>query len=799
MSEIILSPGVYENENDQTFTAQGALNMGATFVGPTSKGPAFIPTIIQNGYNEFQVKFGGDTSSTYVPHALKAYLNNASTATVVRVLGNGGWLFNSSKPIAAIVTSGSNEILSVFHPSKHASPNSLGMQSSTLSPASGSISGSFELMFSGSGMTAQKYSASLRTNSQGYILNTIGVNENNSLSGSFYKATAFPYLNFKEYQKHVSKSVVSLAISDGDIIFTSSYAEGYNYSSTPWITNGNVTSPQKLFKFNSISHGFSTNTDVYVTITGLQEPADINGIEQYSTFNVLVRKVGDTDSNPSILESYVNLNLNPTSPNFIARAFGDKYFEYDATLDKVVSRGNYIAKSQYLRVEMSDAFNSELTVSSLAIKTSPRGFERMAQTINGFTGFNLPPVVYRTTKTLNNSYAYKLNLGFDFGVRDNMNYLKPVPVNASGNPTLSNQSDFTVNTLFGHPSASYVGSLSASVDLSGVTGPTSAQIAFNVAMQGGSDGMSYSTIKNMGSDISATNVFGFDLSTGNSAGSNAFNKALNILSNKTAYNMDLLVMPGILFESHPSVVQNAMDMVASRGDTFYIMDSVGLNSTVINATNAVAGIDSNYAATYYPWVKILDTELNLPKFVPPSVVVPGAFAFNDANAGTWFAPAGLNRGSLNTVIEVKNALSKPELDVLYSQRVNPILKFPGSGYVIWGQKTLQSKSSSLDRINVRRLMITLKKFISNASNGLVFDQNTTVTRNKFLSIVNPYLESIVQKQGLYAARVIMDSTNNTSDIIDRKQLIGSIYLQPTQTAEYIILNFNIEPTGATFE
>jgi len=344
-----------------------------------------------------------------------------------------------------------------------------------------------------------------------------------------------------------------------------------------------------------------------------------------------------------------------------------------------------------------------------------------------------------------------------------------------------------------------VGSLSASVDLSGVTGPTSAQIAFNVAMQGGSDGMSYSTIKNMGSDISATNVFGFDLSTGNSAGSNAFNKALNILSNKTAYNMDLLVMPGILFESHPSVVQNAMDMVASRGDTFYIMDSVGLNSTVINATNAVAGIDSNYAATYYPWVKILDTELNLPKFVPPSVVVPGAFAFNDANAGTWFAPAGLNRGSLNTVIEVKNALSKPELDVLYSQRVNPILKFPGSGYVIWGQKTLQSKSSSLDRINVRRLMITLKKFISNASNGLVFDQNTTVTRNKFLSIVNPYLESIVQKQGLYAARVIMDSTNNTSDIIDRKQLIGSIYLQPTQTAEYIILNFNIEPTGATFE
>ena len=143
-------------------------------------------------------------------------------------------------------------------------------------------------------------------------------------------------------------------------------------------------------------------------------------------------------------------------------------------------------------------------------------------------------------------------------------------------------------------------------------------------------------------------------------------------------------------------------------------------------------------------------------------------------------------------------LTHGERDTLYENRVNPIAAFPGQGICVWGQKTLQVKPSALDRVNVRRLLINLKKFIASSSRFLLFEQNTASTRNRFLSIVNPYLEQVQQRSGLYAFQVKMDETNNTPDIIDNNQLYGQIYLQPAKTAEFIILDFNILPTGAQF-
>ena len=137
-------------------------------------------------------------------------------------------------------------------------------------------------------------------------------------------------------------------------------------------------------------------------------------------------------------------------------------------------------------------------------------------------------------------------------------------------------------------------------------------------------------------------------------------------------------------------------------------------------------------------------------------------------------------------------------DTLYDANINPIATFPSQGVVVFGQKTLQKRASALDRINVRRLLIALKGYISQISDNLVFEQNTNTTRNSFLSQVNPYLESVQQRQGLYAFKVVMDETNNTPDVIDRNELIGQIYIQPTKTAEFIMLDFNVLPTGATF-
>jgi phage tail sheath protein FI len=138
-------------------------------------------------------------------------------------------------------------------------------------------------------------------------------------------------------------------------------------------------------------------------------------------------------------------------------------------------------------------------------------------------------------------------------------------------------------------------------------------------------------------------------------------------------------------------------------------------------------------------------------------------------------------------------------DALYQARINPIAKFPNSGVVIWGQKTLQVKDTALNRINVRRLLINLRTFVSNTAKNYVFENNTDATRNKLVGDIVPYMENVQLKQGLYAFRVEIDDVLNTNDVIDRNQLIGKIYISPAKGIEFILLEFNIQPTGATFQ
>jgi phage tail sheath protein FI len=179
-------------------------------------------------------------------------------------------------------------------------------------------------------------------------------------------------------------------------------------------------------------------------------------------------------------------------------------------------------------------------------------------------------------------------------------------------------------------------------------------------------------------------------------------------------------------------------------------------------------------------------------------MVPSVYAFNDNVAAPWFAPAGINRGIIPTAVQTERVLTQANRDLLYQKNVNAIATFPNTGVVVFGQKTLQKRSSALDRVNVRRLLIELKNYITQVADTFVFEQNDTVTRNNFLGIVNPYLATVQQRQGLTAFRVIMDETNNPPSVVDQNQLIGQIYLQPTRTVEFIILDFNILPTGATF-
>ena len=298
--------------------------------------------------------------------------------------------------------------------------------------------------------------------------------------------------------------------------------------------------------------------------------------------------------------------------------------------------------------------------------------------------------------------------------------------------------------------------------------------------------------------INSTNSQGFALSSG-ADGTNAYTEALDILANQDEYDINLILAPGIIDSLHSSISAKIIDVCEDRGDCFAIIDPVEYDKNVNNATARAEARDSNYASMYWPWVKVADSQVaGTQRWVPPSVVLGGIFAFNDRVAHPWFAPAGLNRGGITSAIQAERKLTQSDRDTLYDSNVNPIATFPGQGVTVFGQKTLQKKASSLDRINVRRLLIKVKKFIASSSRFLVFEQNTSATRRRFLSIVNPFLENVQSQSGLNAFRVVMDETNNTPDTIDRNQLIGQLFLQPTRTAEFIVLDFSILPTGASF-
>lgn len=278
----------------------------------------------------------------------------------------------------------------------------------------------------------------------------------------------------------------------------------------------------------------------------------------------------------------------------------------------------------------------------------------------------------------------------------------------------------------------------------------------------------------------------------------AYTKAINILSNKDEYVFNIVAAPGVLVSGPSAAAGLALTSLAeSRTDCVAVVDTVNYGEVIANVKTSAEGVDSSYAATYWPWLQVRSaTGKNV--FVPASTIIPSIFVLTDRISAPWFAPAGLIRGGLPGVIQTERKLTVANRDALYTSNVNPIATLPGQGIVVLGQKTLQSRASALDRVNVRRLLIEIKKFVSDVSAGLLFEQNTIATRNRFLAAVNPFLESVTQRQGLFAYRVVMDDTNNTADVIDRNQLVGQIFIQPTKTAEFIILDFTVEPTGATF-
>ena len=807
-NERIVSPGVFTNEMDLSFLPQGIGNIGAALVGPTLKGPAFVPTLV-NSFSDFITHFGNTYEQSYLPYTAKNYLNNAGSATIVRVLGSGGY---SLKHPVAIVATGSwgKSLISFLHPTfvvTNSDSTSL-FESTTVSANN---SGSFVITLSGSFTTDQSaftnaidqngtaFSSSINPESTAYIGDLYGYNP-------YGTNAVYNYVNFK---KQASASLAldaatKIMIETGSAGSPWDFTTDYLAASTPWITSQKIGDrTTDLFKFHTISHGIHSNYEVKVGIANIRPAGTIAGSE-YGDFDVVVRFVDqsklpqtpftseDEDLRPNVIESF-KCNLDPNSPKFISRVIGDRFITITDE-GKVVVNGDYSNKSKYVRVETTEA----VTNGGVSPNIVPFGFRALHSPIP--KQFTQPAAAtYVADQTAGGAYNRRVYWGFsyDFTNTDNFNYLRPLPI--TDNVTTGSNVDFYLGDYQQNPGASFPSSAvaySSSIDLTTNTALDSRK--FIVPLQGGFDGHKPNLQKKLGTYIEAGNTQGFDISNSNADGYTSYKKAVDTISNADEFDINMIVTPGVLHSLHSAITNYTKDMCEDRGDAFYVMDSVGINDNISTAVATTEGFDSNYAATYYPWVKILDFDRNKPIWVPPSVVLPGVIAFNDRVAAEWFAPAGLNRGGLTEVVEVKSRLTHAERDTLYEARINPIAVFPSTGVCVWGQKTLQGRPSALDRINVRRLLIAAKKFIASSTRYLVFEQNTSQTRSRFLNIVTPYLESIQQRQGLYAFRVIMDESNNTPDIIDRNILYGQLFLQPAKTAEFVILDFNIQSTGAAF-
>ncbi len=813
MAEVFVSPGVYTQEMDDTFSPPpGAAAIGAALVGFTKKGPAFLPTTV-NSFGQFRDRFGGLNPEFYMPYAAQSYLRNASTLSVTRVLGRGsvaagtiGFLsFPKLSGFSISAVSGGCTVLGTVR--KRTSGDGDILLSGTPS--------NFSLSAGGTIVTG----LSMNEASGNYVKKVMGTDPQASHTGEkltdLYVDAVFDY-DYDNVSGTVSGGSAAAGITQDHVSVTANgdafddVTGGFAAATSPWIVSQNAGGAvQNLFKFHTRSHGQIENNSIKVQVSTVA-----TSVSAFPEFTISIRNADDSDISPQILESYENVNLDVNSQKYIGRVIGDRFVSYDLTQDppELLFNGDFPNRSKLVRVEMNTGgWDND---------SRPGGFRGVGSILatNGgpITGPAAGPGSSNTqglsavvaalptvTNQLKDGVVNKTKvMGINFqspGVGDR---LKKTVTSASGSTTADpgllfisttgelsgsgSVTNFTLVNMVGSNSGNFTGSTARRT-----TGlDNNDALKFVAPVFGGWDG--YDPRSNLLTDLNDGTVSG------------DFDVARKTLANPEEVEFNLLAVPGVTSSAAGAPLNNFVDMVENRGDAFLLLDIAnstatgsGLALSVAQAQEEGNKYDSNYAATYYPWVRINDSENNRLVWVPPSVEVMGAYAFNDRVGQPWFAPAGFNRGGLERVLEVRRRLTQTQRDSLYNNTpgVNPIATFPGQGIVIFGQKTLQKKQSVLDRVNVRRMMLTVRKTISRMSRNFVFEQNNAQTRSALLNMVNNYLGSVQSANGINEFRA---SIEEGADLVDRNVIKGKIFLKPTTVAEIVIFDFTLTPQGASF-
>ena len=754
-SEKIVSPGVFTNEIDQSFLPAALGDIGGAVVGPTVKGPAMIPTVVSS-MNEFVQIFGetfnsaSNTMTYLTSETARQYLKHGNRLTVVRILD--GAFTNAS---ANVPTGSGNE--------------------STGSATIGSIDSSDVGL-----------SFKLHTHNQGEILNN-RIKTFNSISGSFEGASGssaesavakIALANDSTIDNVGSGDVISLITADGKTVTCTLLGSGG--STTSATTDGNVQAKTFAGGTSNDTQGTAQAAEIATAINYNNYFTATNSGSLIEVVQAVPGAVGNTTVTITEIGA-TGMNLSHSFQNGRDSVTGESGLLVSGSVDNVrwqVTNSNHKKGTFNLLIRAGNDTNRQKQVLETwnGVSMDPNQQNYVAKVIGDskpvLSSPGSEPYIAMSGSYPNKSKYVRVEV-----VKPATDYL-----DENGNTTTA-----SYQNMPGNGSGSFGGAFS-----SGSSGWVGFDAFGNLQGGGSTDPLFYES-------ISDTNTQGYTPETANQ-GKTAYEDAISILSNADEYDINLLFLPGIIdnFSNHQTIVTKAINVCEDRADTFLIVDPAAYSDNPSSAQTRAEARNSSYAAMYHPWVQMGSPSLGRSIWVPPSVAVAGVYAFSDKVSHEWFAPAGLNRGTIDNATNVQRKLTRSLRDDLYNSNVNPIAQFPGQGVVIYGQKTLQKKSSALDRVNVRRLLIKLKKFIAGTSRFLVFEQNNSKTRNRFLNIVNPYLEQVQSNSGLNVFKVVMDETNNTPDIVDRNQLYGQIFLQPTKTAEFIVLDFNVMRTGASF-
>ncbi len=791
MATIFVSPGVYDKEQDFSVFASriGITRLG--LVGKTLKGPAFEAIRVSSS-EEFNLRFGSTSPDYPLPYVANSFLSQSNELTITRILGGSGfvnspaWVLvaDSASTLSgmtlAVIRSKKNQVSGSFYANYQNDVKLGGSPATVLS----------DFILSGTGIspltavTNSGYTVSLDETSQSYIVKILG-KDPKVITGApnIYVEAIYPHL-IREARARGAMSSLNLLYFSGAT--ATDYQDAYTNAVTPYVVSRVVGGQVKdLFRFQTISDGDASNREIKISIANLD-------LVNY-TFDVIVRDFYDTDATASqtALERWSNCSLDPKSTTYIGKIIG--------TTDE-----SYPKKSRFITVDIAE------NVAPTSIPSGFRGYSFRAYGASGATTV-IPADLYYKTTYLSGDSKFKTYLGIsELGYTSLtqsqvsvFNAVKTLEADLFNYPGGVTSGMTTVKGF--HLENTADSSEFISGDKSSLTAYTNAAgtlidktlLKFTLVPYGGFDGWDkYTQFENPYEEFT-------DAYTSNVA---AFTSGIDTMSSPEEVDINLFATPGIDLSNNEALVRYGLDMVEARTDAMYIIDSpritVGDEKGTPEELVAIlesTGFDSSYAATYWPWIQIEDVNTNEYTYQAPTLMVVKSMAYTDNVSAPWFAPAGLNRGLAdNSVIRADIKLSKDQRDVLYQGRVNPIATFVQQGVSIWGQKTLQVRQSALDRINIRRLLLQVRRLIAAASLTLVFEQNDQTLRNQFLAKVEPILLQIQNQRGLTAFKVVMDDSNNTADTIDRNTLVGKIQLKPTRTAEYIDLTFQVLPTGANF-